>query len=179
MALIKKYISEINCQLFENEYATVPSHPTETLSQEQHTNLENLKRTMNSEKTTLPSLRNKERRTLKTEAKKINQILHYISTNNIIELNELIYTWVKLECEKIFVPSKNMKKQSKPRWEIRLETQIKEIYENRPNGKTKRSWNMWEQNTKDNTRKNNNATWGNKTGNFWRKKGDQRDIDKR
>ena len=41
----------------ENEYATVPSNPTETLSQEQQTNLENLKRIMNSVKTTLPSLR--------------------------------------------------------------------------------------------------------------------------
>ena len=37
----------------ENEYATVPSNPTETLSQEQQTNLENLKRIMNSVKTTL------------------------------------------------------------------------------------------------------------------------------
>ena len=42
----------------ENEYATVSSNPTETLSQEQQTYLENLKRIMNSVKTTLPSLRN-------------------------------------------------------------------------------------------------------------------------
>ena len=42
----------------ENEYATVPSNPTETLSQEQQTNLANLKRIINSEKTTLPLLRN-------------------------------------------------------------------------------------------------------------------------
>ena len=68
----------------ENEYATVPSHPTETLSQKPQTNLENLKRIMNSEKTTLPSLRNIEWRTLKTETNKINQILPYISTNNIV-----------------------------------------------------------------------------------------------
>ena len=34
----------------ENEYATVPSNPTETLSQEQQTNLENLKRIMNIKK---------------------------------------------------------------------------------------------------------------------------------
>ena len=43
----------------ENKYATIPSNPIETLSQEQQTNLENLKRIMNSEKTTLPSLRKK------------------------------------------------------------------------------------------------------------------------
>ena len=42
----------------ENEYARVPSNPTETVSQKQQTNLENLKRIMNSVKTTLPSLRN-------------------------------------------------------------------------------------------------------------------------
>ena len=48
---------------------------------------------MNSVKTTLPSLRNIEWRTLKT---KINQMLHYISTNNITELNDLIYAGAKL-----------------------------------------------------------------------------------
>ena len=37
----------------ENEYTTIPSNPTETLSQKQQTNLENLKRIMNSVKTTL------------------------------------------------------------------------------------------------------------------------------
>ena len=45
---------------------------------------------MNSEKTTLPSLRNLEWRTVKTETNKINQVLTYISTNNITKLNELI-----------------------------------------------------------------------------------------
>ena len=87
---------------------------------------------MNSEKTTLPSLRNIEWRTLKTERNKINQILPYISTNNITELNEQIYAGAKLVYERIGVLSKITKKQSKPGWEIRLETQIKKIYENRP-----------------------------------------------
>ena len=73
---------------------------------------------MNSEKTMLPSLRNIEWRTLKTETNKINQILPYISMNNITELNELIYAGAKLVCEKIGVPSKSTKKQSKPGWEI-------------------------------------------------------------
>ena len=116
----------------ENENATVPSNPTETLSQEQQTNLENLKRIVNSEMTTLPSLRNIAWRTLKTETNKINQILPYISTNNITELNELIYAGAMLECEKIEISSKSTKKQSKSEWEVRLETQIKKIYENRP-----------------------------------------------
>ena len=48
-----------------------------------------------------------------------------ISTNNITELNELIYAGVKLVCEKIGIPSKITKEKSKPGWEFRLETQIK------------------------------------------------------
>ena len=44
---------------------------------------------MNSEKTTLSSLRNIELRTVKAKTNKVNQVLTYISTNNIIELNEL------------------------------------------------------------------------------------------
>ena len=86
---------------------------------------------MNSEKTTLPSLRNIEWRRPKIETNKINQVLPYISSNNIIELNELIYTGTKLVCEEIGIPSKSTKKKSKPGWEFRLETQIK-IFENMP-----------------------------------------------
>ena len=37
---------------------------------------------------------------------KINQVLPYISTNNITELNELIYEGVKLVCEKIGIHQK-------------------------------------------------------------------------
>ena len=54
-------------------------------------------------------------------------MLPYISTNNISELNYLIYAGAKLVCEKIGVPSKSTKKQSKPGWEVRLETQIKNL----------------------------------------------------
>ena len=46
---------------------------------------------MNSEKITLPSLRNIEWRTRKIETDEINQVLLYIQTNNITKLNELIY----------------------------------------------------------------------------------------
>ena len=103
------------------------SNHKETLSQEQKLNLENVKRIMNSEKTILPSLRNIEWRTLKIETNKINQVLPYIPTNNITELNELIYAEAKLVCEKIGIPLKSKEKKSKPGWEIRLETQIKNL----------------------------------------------------
>ena len=85
---------------------------------------------MNSEKTALPSLKNIERRTVKKETNKINQVLPYISTNNTTELNELIYAGAKLVCETIGIPSKATRKNSKPGREIWLDSQIK-IYENR------------------------------------------------
>ena len=82
---------------------------------------------MNSEKTTLPSLRNIGWRTVKTETNKTNQVLPYISTNNITKLNELIYAGAKLVCEQVGISSKSTKNKSKPEWEIRLETQIKNL----------------------------------------------------
>ena len=78
---------------------------------------------MYSVKTTLPSIRKIEWRTLKTETNRINQMLPYISTNNISELNDLMYAGAKLGCEK----KKRTKKQSKPGCEVRLETQIKNL----------------------------------------------------
>ena len=86
---------------------------------------------MNSEKTILPSLRNIEWKTLKIETNKINHILPYIPTNNITELNDLIYAGAKLVCENIGIPSKSAKKQQKLGWKIRLESQIKKNYENK------------------------------------------------
>ena len=106
---------------------TLPSNHEETLSQEEKINLENVKRIMSSKKTTQPSLRNIEWKTLKIEMNKINHILPYMPTNNITELNELIYTAAKLVCEKIRIPSKSTTKQSKPEWEIWLEMQIKNL----------------------------------------------------
>ena len=67
---------------------------------------------MNCEKTKRPSLRNIEWRTLKTETNRINQMLPYISTNNITGLNDLIYAGTKLVRAKIGVLSESTKKQS-------------------------------------------------------------------
>ena len=58
----------------------------------------------------------------------------------------------------IGIPSKSMKKKSKPGWEIRLEMQLKKSTKAVQNDKTKeRHWNM-ERQKKGNTRKNNNTT---------------------
>ena len=88
-------------------------------------------RIMNEEKTTLPSERNIEWRTVTMKTEKIYQVLTYISANNINELNELIYVKAKSVCEKIGIPTKSIKKNQnhdgkfdwKRRWKI---------YENRP-----------------------------------------------
>ena len=116
---------------------------------------------MNSEKTILLSLRNIEWKTLKIETNKINHILPYIPTNNITELNELIHAGAKLVCENIGIPSKITKKQSKPGWEIRLESQIKKTTKTSPNDKKERDWNKQKEGT-GNMGKNNCKTWGNK-----------------
>ena len=81
-------------------------HYQATLSQEQKINLENVKRIMNSEKTILRFLRNIERKIINIETNKINPVLPYIPTNNITELNELIYAGAKLVREKIGIPFK-------------------------------------------------------------------------
>ena len=57
------------------------------LTQEQKLILKDLKRILNNEKPTLPSLRNSEWRIAKAETNKVNQVLTYIPTNNITDLN--------------------------------------------------------------------------------------------
>ena len=142
-AVKQKKSNEKEPQTLANKNTTLPNNTLqnnqeETLSQEQKVNLENVKRMMSSEKTILPSLRNIEWKTLKIERNKINHILPCIPTNNITELNELIYAGGKLVCENIGIPSKSTKKQSKPGWEIRLESQIKKTTKTRPNDKKER-----------------------------------------
>ena len=62
---------------------------------------------------------------------------------NISELNKLIYAGVKLITDKIDVPLKNTKSNSKPGWEIRPETQIKKSSTTSKNGKKEEErWNM-------------------------------------
>ena len=51
----------------------------------------------------------------------------YSSTNNIKELNQLIYAEAKLVCDKISVSPKITNRNSKRGWEIRLETQIRNL----------------------------------------------------
>ena len=96
---------------------------------EQKVNLENLKKIMNSEKTTLSSLGNIEWKTVKRETIKLNQVLHYISTNNITELNELINTGANLVVEKLGYLKKHTK--IKTRMGNSTGNADKKIYEDR------------------------------------------------
>ena len=129
-----------------------PSNPKETVSQEQKINLENLKRIINSKKTTLPSLRNIEWRILKIETNKINQVLPYMSTKNINELNEL-NLGVCSVCEKTGIASKNTKKKSKPGGKTRLEAHIKNLQKHAKMIKQKKDaricWNRREMATRE------------------------------
>ena len=74
---------------------------------------------MTETKTELPSLRSQNRKKLKVETKKINKLLRNIPTDNITELNELIYTKAKLVCNKICVSRRNRNRNTKPAWELR------------------------------------------------------------
>ena len=95
------------------------------MTREQKIHLENFKRIMNRKKSALPSQIKIEWGMVKTETEKINQVLIYLLTNNITELNELIYARAKLVCEKIRIASKSTKKNSKCGWKIEVKKQIK------------------------------------------------------
>ena len=59
--------------------------------------------------------------------RKDKQMINTNSTNNITELNELIYARGKLFCGEVTVLLMNTSKHSKPGWKIRLETKIKKL----------------------------------------------------
>ena len=100
--------------------------------------------------------------TLKIETNKMNQVLSYISKNNVTELNELIYARAKLVCEKIGITSKSTKKKSKQGWEIRLEMQIKYLWEQVKIIKQKKDAGICWKSREKATREKNSTTRGNK-----------------
>ena len=72
---------------------------------------------MSEKKTTLPSLKNQDWKTINAESEEISELLTRISTNNITEFNKRIYVGGKLVCDSIGVPQ-----------EIRLETEIRNLW---------------------------------------------------
>ena len=66
-----------------------------------------MKRIKSEKKNAMTSLRNQNWKAVKAETEKIKDLLTNIPTNNITELNDLIYAGAKLVCWKIGVPQKN------------------------------------------------------------------------
>ena len=95
-----------------------------------------MERIMSEKKTASSYLRNPDSKTVKAETEKINDLLTNISSNNITELNDQIYTGTKLVCGKIRVLPKNTIRESKPRWEIKLEIQVRKLRQQAKNANT-------------------------------------------
>ena len=90
-------------------------------------NTDILKRIMSEKKTSLPSLRNQDWKTVKAETAKINELSTHILMKNITKLNEVIYAGAKLIYEKIGVSLKNTSRNLTLGWEIRLEMLIRNL----------------------------------------------------
>ena len=75
---------------------------------------------MSEQKITLPSVRNQDR-------KKVNKLLKHIPMDSIIELNKLIYSGTKLIRNKIGIPLRNLNRNTKLGWEMKIERQIKKL----------------------------------------------------
>ena len=73
----------IERQSNNNGSTTQPNPTDQRLAQKEKINEEIIKRIMSEKKTTSSSLRNQERKAVKTKTEKINKVLTHISTNNI------------------------------------------------------------------------------------------------
>ena len=103
---------------------THPNHTEHILIQEeQKMNMEIIKRIMSEKKVIIPFPRNQRWKTVKAEKKKEQIIKKYLNQQHH-RLNEQIYAWAKLVWDKIGVLLENANRNSKPGWEIKLETQI-------------------------------------------------------
>ena len=77
----------------------------------------------------------------------------------ITKLSELIYAGAKLVYEKMGIPPKSTKKKSKPGWEIRLDTQMKNLRKQakiKKKGKTRAH--VETKRNRQHQKKNNNTT---------------------
>ena len=61
-----------------------------------------------------------------------------------IELRSLIYVGAKLVCEKVGLPMKNKNKMTKPRWEIKLKTQIRNLRQRTKMIRLKNNMRCWD-----------------------------------
>ena len=92
-----------------------------------------------------------------------------MSTNNITELNKLIYAGAKLICAKIGVSLKDTIRNSKPGREIRLETLIRNLRQQK-NEKAERKSADGTKRKSNPTIKTNDVTRGRKSEGTYKKK---------
>ena len=75
----------------------------------------------------LPALRKVNRRKLKEEVKKVNQVLEKVATKEITGTNTLIYAGAVIVAEKLGLRGRKATKRREPMWKRRLESQIKRM----------------------------------------------------
>ena len=75
----------------------------------------------------LPSLKNKNWKKVKELTEKVNKLLQYIPTDDITELNKLIYAGAKQVSIKIGTPLRNLNRNTKTGLKMRLEGQIMKL----------------------------------------------------
>ena len=78
---------------------------------------------MTKKKVALTFLRNKSGKKIRAEREKLNELFKNIPTDNITELNDLIYAEAKL-WQKDLIPHK---KNAKSGWKMRVKEQIKKL----------------------------------------------------
>ena len=111
--------------------------------------------------TKLIFLLNHDLKKLMIEIKKINKLSTTIPTINITELKKLIYGRVELVCDTIGIYQRNLNKNTKPGWEIRLVGQIKKLWQQvNVLRKEKHARIYWNEKTKNKTTdKSESTTW--------------------
>ena len=88
-------------------------HTNANIDRKEKTNICTIRRIISKKKNSLPSLRNQNLKTVKSETEKENDLTN-IPTYDITELKDFIYPGAKLVSEKIGVPSKTKKQSQNP-----------------------------------------------------------------
>ena len=115
--------------MLKNQNTPHTSTTKQMLTQEDKIYVELIMKMITEKKTTLPSLRNQNRKKVKVKTKKMNKLLTNIPMCNIMELNKLIYTGVKLVYDKISVPLRNPNRNTKLEWGIKLKKWVKKLWQ--------------------------------------------------
>ena len=118
---------KIASQTLHGNDASTAKTQTQTLTQEEKPNVDIIKIIMSGKKTALLSLRNQHWMTVQSETENVKYILTNNPTNDIMELNDLIYVGAKLVREKIGVSMKTSWRKSTSGWELRFESLIKRL----------------------------------------------------